>query len=155
MMRTKKNYEILADCRGMYEQEIIDIILENRGIKDVEHFLNPREDDLLPTMKYMADAAKIIENGLDKDRRFGIFFDTDTDGVTAGAIMTRYLRNYTERVSSYINKGKAHGLIGQDITRFENVDVLIIVDSLDKDTSVYEELVKQGKIGRASCRERV
>jgi len=145
MIRTKKNYEILADCRGMYEQEIIDIILENRGIKDVEHFLNPREDDLLPTMKYMADAAKIIENGLDKDRRFGIFFDTDTDGVTAGAIMTRYLRNYTERVSSYINKGKAHGLIGQDIARFENVDVLIIVDSLDKDTSVYEELVKQGK----------
>ena len=145
MMRTKTNYEILADCRGMYEQEIIDIILENRGIKDVEHFLNPREDDLLPTMKYMTDAAKIIENGLDKDRRFGIFFDVDTDGVTAGAIMTRYLRNYTERVSSYINKGKAHGLIGQDIARFENVDVLIIVDSLDKDTSVYEELVKQGK----------
>ena len=89
-MRTKKNYKILADCGGMYEQEIIDIILENRGIKDVEHFLNPREDDLLPTMKYMADAAKIIENGLDKDRQFGIFFDTDTDGVTAGAIMTRY-----------------------------------------------------------------
>ena len=50
-MKTKKNYEILADCRGMYEQEIVDIILENRGIKDVEHFLNPREDDLLQTMK--------------------------------------------------------------------------------------------------------
>ena len=145
MMRTKKNYEILADCRGMYEQEIVDTILENRGIKDVEHFLNPKEDDLLPAMKYMDDAVKIIENGLDTNKNFGIFFDTDTDGVTAGTIMTRYLLNYTERVSSYINKGKAHGLIGQDITRFENVDILIIVDSLDKDTSVYEELIKQGK----------
>ena len=144
-MRTKKNYEILADCRGMYEQEIVDTILENRGIKDVEHFLNPKEDDLLPAMKYMDDAVKIIENGLDTNKNFGIFFDTDTDGVTAGTIMTRYLLNYTERVSSYINKGKAHGLIGQDITRFENVDILIIVDSLDKDTSVYEELIKQGK----------
>ena len=44
-MRTEKNYKILADCRGMYEQEIVDIILENRGIKDVEHFLNPKEED--------------------------------------------------------------------------------------------------------------
>ena len=144
-MRTKKNYKILADCRGMYEQEIVNTILENRGIKDVEHFLNPREDDLLPAMKHMDDAAKIIENGLDINKNFGIFFDTDTDGVTAGTIMTRYLRNYTKRVSSHINRGKAHGLIGQDITRFENVDILIIVDSLDKDTSVYKELVKQGK----------
>ena len=173
-MRTKKNYKVLADCRGMYEQEIVDTILENRGINDIEHFLNPREDDLLPTMKCMVSAAKIIENGLDKNRRFGIFFDVDTDGVTAGAIMTRYLCKYTEQVYSYINKGKAHGLIKQDISRFDNIDILIIVDSLDKDTSVYKKLVKQGKqiivldhhtietnyddyikIGRASCRERV
>ena len=142
---TKKNYKVLADCRGMYEQEIVDTILKNRGIKDVVHFLTPEDDDLLPPMKYMEDAAKIIEDGLDTGKQFGVFFDTDTDGVTAGTIMTRYLHNYTERVSSYINKGKAHGLIGQDISKFENVDILIIVDSLDKDTSAYEKLVKQDK----------
>lgn len=144
-MRTEKNYKILADCRGMYEQEIIDTILENRGIKDVEHFLNPKEEDLLPTMDRMVYAAKIIEDGIDSEKQFGVMFDVDTDGVAAGAIMTRYLLHYTERVFPYINKGKAHGLIGQDITRFGSVDILIIVDSLDKDTSVYEELVGDGK----------
>lgn len=41
MRLTKTNYKIIADCKGMYEQEIIDMVLENRGIKDVEHFLNP------------------------------------------------------------------------------------------------------------------
>ena len=43
-----KNYKILADCKNMYEQEIIDTIIANRGIKDIEHFLNPKEEDLLP-----------------------------------------------------------------------------------------------------------
>ena len=146
MMRTKKNYNILADCRGMYEQEIIDTILENRGIKDVEHFLNPREEDLLPLDSLMRidDARQIIENGLDNNKIFGVHWDVDTDGVSSGTIMTRYLRNYTDRVSSYINTGKAHGLIEQDLEQFNDVDILIVVDSLDKDTSQYEELHNRG-----------
>lgn len=146
MMRTKKNYNILADCRGMYEQEIIDTILENRGIKDVEHFLNPREEDLLPLDSLMRidDARQIIEKGLDNNKNFGIHWDVDTDGVSSGTIMTRYLRNYTDRVSSYINTGKAHGLIEQDLEQFNGVDILIVVDSLDKDTSQYEELYNRG-----------
>ena len=146
MMRTKKNYNILADCRGMYEQEIVDTILENRGIKDVEHFLNPREEDLLPLDSLMRidDARQIIEKGLDNNKNFGIHWDVDTDGVSSGTIMTRYLRNYTDRVSSYINTGKAHGLIEQDLEQFNGVDILIVVDSLDKDTSQYEELHNRG-----------
>ena len=146
MMRTKKNYNILADCRGMYEQEIVDTILENRGIKDVEHFLNPREEDLLPLDSLMRidDARQIVENGLDNNKNFGIHWDVDTDGVSSGTIMTRYLRNYTDRVSSYINTGKTHGLIEQDLEQFNGVDILIVVDSLDKDTSQYEELHNRG-----------
>lgn len=146
MMRTKKNYNILADCRGMYEQEIVNTILENRGIKDVEHFLNPREEDLLPLDSLMRinDARQIIEKGLDNNKNFGIHWDVDTDGVSSGTIMTRYLRNYTDRVSSYINTGKAHGLIEQDLEQFNGVDILIVVDSLDKDTSQYEELHNRG-----------
>ena len=35
---TKTNYKIIADCKGMYEQEIVDMVLENRGIKDVYVF---------------------------------------------------------------------------------------------------------------------
>ena len=61
-MRTKTNYNVLADCKGMYEQEIIDTILENRGINDVEHFLNPIAEDLLPLDSLMRidDARQII-----------------------------------------------------------------------------------------------
>ena len=146
MRLTKTNYKIIADCKGMYEQEIVDMVLENRGIKDVEHFLNPREEDLLPINSLMRidDARQIIEKGLDNNKNFGIHWDVDTDGVSSGTIMTRYLRNYTDRVSSYINTGKAHGLIEQDLEQFNGVDILIVVDSLDKDISQYEELHNRG-----------
>lgn len=42
---TKTNYNILNDCRGMYEDEIFDTILEQRGIQNVDDFLNPTEDN--------------------------------------------------------------------------------------------------------------
>lgn len=130
----------------MYEQDIVDIILHNRGINNVEHFLNPLKSDLLPLDSlYCIDRArKAIEQGLDKDKSFGVFFDVDLDGIAAGTIMTRYLKHYTDKVSTYINTGKSHGLIGQDIERFNNIDILIIVDSLDKDTSQYEILAQKG-----------
>lgn len=143
---TEKNYNILADCRGMYEQEIIDTILENRGIKDIEHFLNPRTEDFLPldSLQRIDDARYIIENGIDNNRNFGVHWDVDTDGVSSGTIMTRYLMNYTDKVFTYINVGKAHGLIEQDLEQFNDIDILIIVDSLDKDTSQYEKLHNRG-----------
>ena len=47
-MKMKTKYNIKSDCRGMYEEEISNTILEQRGIKDVERFLNPTEEDLLP-----------------------------------------------------------------------------------------------------------
>ena len=97
-----KKYNILFDGRGLYEKEIIDTILKNRGIQDIEHFLNPMKEDLLPlnSLCNIDKATEILEKGVDNNKSFGILFDTDTDGVTAGAIMTRYLRNYTERVCS-------------------------------------------------------
>lgn len=147
MILTKTNYSVIADCKGMYEQEIIDTILENRRIKDVEHFLNPRKEDLLPLDSLMKidEARKIVEQGFDNNNTFGVFFDVDLDGVSSGTIMTRYLQKYTDKVFTYINTGKAHGLIGQDLERFDEVDILIIVDSLDKDISQYEVLHRKGK----------
>ena len=130
----------------MDEQDIVETILENRGIKDVEHFLHPQAEDMLPlgSMKNEDKAAKIVVEGIAEDKQFGVFFDVDTDGVSAGTIMTRYLRNFTDKVSTYINSGKAHGLIGQQVGQFGGVDILIIVDSLDKDVSQYKKLVEMG-----------
>ena len=61
-MMKRMNYNILADCRGMYEQDIFETVCEQRGITDVDHFLNPTEDDMLPldSMINIDKAAKQV-----------------------------------------------------------------------------------------------
>ena len=136
MKTSKKKYNILNDCRGLFEDEVFEIIMQERGIDDPEHFLNPTEDDLLPLddLKNIDKAYRLVMSAVNEDKRIAVHFDTDTDGITSGAVMTRYLKNMTENpVDVYINRGKQHGLANQDIAKFYGYDLLIVVDSLDKD----------------------
>lgn len=142
----KTNYNIKADCRGMYESDIFDIIMQQRGIEDVDHFLNPTEDDLLPfdDLPHVENAYKTMLFHIENGNQITILFDTDCDGITSGTIMTRYLRSMGVECKTLINEGKAHGLLGQDLARFEGTKLLIIVDSLDANTEHYAKLKEQG-----------
>lgn len=146
MIRTKKNYNILNDCRGMYEDEVFDTILQQRRVQDAKHFLNPIEEDLLPLDSlYRIDEAYIrINRAIEENKNIGILFDTDTDGIAAGTIMTRYLRHFTDDIFTYIDDGKQHGLKGQNLQQFASLDLLIVVDSLDEDEIQYKELSEAG-----------
>ena len=142
-----KNYKILNDCRGMYEQDIFDTIIAQRHIDNPERFFNPTEDDLLPldSLKNIDKAFLRVEKALQNNENIAILFDTDTDGVAAGTIITRYSSNFTNnKIVTFIDEGKQHGLIGQDLEKFLSFDLLIIVDSLDKNTSQYEKLKQSG-----------
>lgn len=136
-----KKYNIKIDGRGLMDEEIIELIMENRGIDDVEHFLNPTEDDLLPldALKNIDKAYEIIERHINKKSKIAILADTDTDGITSGAIIARYLKNFTEEdnIDVFINEGKAHGLDKKTNNRFMDYKLLIVVDSLDKNISNY------------------
>lgn len=147
MKKSKKKYNILNDCRQLFEDEVFDIIMQERGINNPEHFLNPTEDDLLPldALKNIDKAYELVMNAIKGDQRIAVHFDTDTDGITSGAIMTRYLKETTENpVDTYINRGKQHGLANQDIGKFYGYDLLIVVDSLDKDETQYKDLKETG-----------
>lgn len=145
-MMTKK-YNIKFDGRGFFENEIIENILNNRNIKDVDHFLNPIEEDLLPlnSMKNITEAYEILDKNIFNKNKIAVLADVDTDGVTSGTIITRYLYNFVpkENIKTFINQGKSHGLIGQDVTRFKGYNLLIIVDSLDKDVSQYKTIKEE------------
>lgn len=130
----------------MYEEDVFEKIMEQRGITDIEHFLNPTEEDLLPldSMYRIKEAARRIEKAIYNGEKIAILFDTDTDGVCSGTIITRYLNNLipVENIFTYIDSGKMHGLIGQDLEKFYDKDLLIVVDSLDKDESCYKGLAE-------------
>lgn len=142
MMTSKKNYKVLNDCRQMYEDEVFEVILKQRGIADPEHFFNPTEDDLFPldSLYRIDEAFDRLDKAIKEDEKIAILFDTDLDGTASGAIITRYLRNFTNNIETYIDEGKQHGLIGQDIEKFFDVDLLIVVDSLDKNELQYKKL---------------
>jgi len=146
MSDIKKNYKIMNKCNGLDAEEIIEKILDSRGIKDVQHFLNPEESDLIPLKQLIGidKGREIIEKGIDEGKKFGIFYDVDLDGISAGTIGYRYLKNYTNNVECYINQGKAHGLLGQDLSRFKELDILIVVDSLDGDITSYKDIAESG-----------
>ena len=140
-------YKYLNDCRSMGTEQIIDTILYERGIKNKKEFLTPFKKNLHPLLKLknIDKASQIILSEVEKNSKIGILFDTDLDGISSGSIMFRYLSNFTKNIIPFINKDKQHGLKGQDLNRFKEIDLLIIVDSLDSDCSSYEKL-KQDKI---------
>ena len=140
----EKKWTVKHDCRGMETSEIIDVILEDRGVEDIITLLRPTEECLVPfeKMKNIDKAAKIIQKNIENDGSFYIHFDTDTDGVSAGSIATRWLKNHTDRVSYGINQGKEHGIANLDIELLKDIDVLWIVDSIETKMFPYERILK-------------
>lgn len=123
-------------------KEFINKILDNRGIKDKDRFLNPSERDLLPLnlLSNIDKAVNVVLDGIKNNKSFYILWDSDSDGITAGTIMTNYLSEYTSNIKIGINEGKVHGLIGQDIEQLKTFDIIIACDSLSSEYDIYKEL---------------
>ena len=142
----KKKWTIKHDCRGLETDEIINIILSDRGVEDINALLYPDEDCLIPfrEMKNIDKAAKIITENIENDGSFFVHFDCDLDGISSGSIAVRWLENYTDRVSYGINQGKEHGIANLDLELLKDIDVLWIVDSIETKMFPYERVLEAG-----------
>lgn len=140
-----KKYNIISDCRGMSANKITETIFRDRGIDDVKHFLNPVKKNLikLNALPNIKTAATIVRKAIASDSLIGVLFDTDTDGIMAGTIMTRYLRKFGVQVKTFIDEGKEHGVIADDLYKYEKLDLLIIVDSLNSNETLYMRLKEE------------
>lgn len=135
------------DGRQMEDDfEIIDAILEARGIEDISDFLKPTEDDMIPfeELKGLDDAYQIIDDAITMGDKFLVLADVDADGCSSNAIITRYLRKCGADVDCIINDGKKHGAEDFDLKLLDGVNVMIIVDSLNNEPSVYKRILDTG-----------
>ena len=135
------------DGRNMEDDfEIIDAILDARGIEDVGAFLKPTIEDMIPfeEMKGLYDAYQVIDDAITMGEKFVILADVDQDGCGANAILARYLRKCGADVKCVINDGKRHGAEGFDLSLLDGVGVMIIVDSLNNEPSVYKRILDTG-----------
>ena len=126
--------------------EIIDAILESRGIEDIGEFLKPSFDALIPfeEMKGLESAYKVIDDAITMGEKFIVLADVDADGVTSNAIITRYLRKCGAEVECVINDGKKHGAEDFDLSLLDGICVMIIVDSLNNNPEVYKRILDTG-----------
>ena len=132
------------DGRQMEDDfEIIDSILEIRNIEDAISFLRPTEENLISFEKMhgLKEAYHIIDDAITMNEKFLVLADVDADGCCSNAIITRYLRKCGADVKCIINDGKKHGVEGFDLTLLHNIDVMIIVDSLNNSPEVYKRII--------------
>lgn len=135
------------DGRQMEDDfEIIDAILDNRGIEDITTFLKPIIEDLIPfeKLKGLNEAYQIIDDAITMGEKFLVLADVDADGCCSNAIITKYLRRCGADVECIINDGKAHGAEHLDLSLLADIDVMIIVDSLNNDPEVYKRILDTG-----------
>lgn len=140
----KKKWNVKIDGRNLDSTEIIDTLLESRGINDVTEFLHPSEDDVLPLerLRNIDKAAQVILDGVDDiDTVFLVYYDTDSDGCTAGSIATRYLEHLGANVFTYINEKKDHGIKNFDTDLLNDVDIVWIVDSIQDSIEPYKRFL--------------
>jgi single-stranded-DNA-specific exonuclease len=131
---------------GMDDAEIIDAILESRDITDVGSFLKPSIDDMIPfdEMNGLEEAYQIIDDAITMGEKFLVLADVDADGCCSNAIITRYLRKCGADVECIINDGKEHGVENLDLSLLDDIDVMIIVDSLNNNPDDYKRILDTG-----------
>lgn len=135
------------DGRQMEDDfEIIEAILDSRGIEDISDFLKPTEDDMIPFEKLngLDEAYRIIDDAITMGEKFLVLADVDADGCSSNAIITRYLRKCGADVECVINDGKKHGAEALNLKLLDGIDVMIIVDSLNNEPSVYKRILDTG-----------
>lgn len=142
----QKKWSVKRDCRGLSTNEIINAILDDRGIEDANNLLYPDEECLVPfeKLKNIDRAAKIILDGIENNKKFLVYYDTDQDGISSGTVATRWLQHNGADVIWAINKGKEHGIAKTDPAVFADADILWIVDSIETKMYPYENAFNFG-----------
>ncbi len=142
MIKDRK-WEVLAKGAKITEENILDIVLANRGItekKEKETFLHPlleevTAENLAIDKKNLTKALKRIEKAIDEKKKIVVFGDYDVDGITGTAILWETLHGIGANVIPYIPNRMDEGY-GLSIAGIENIltkdtdtDLIITVDN--------------------------
>jgi len=155
----KKTPKRRVNPNDSIEEQIASI----RGIKDVNRFLSPTENELFDPyeMKNIEDASNRILKAIHNNENILASYDPDADGVTATTVMLRYLKNYTDNVDYiYGERNDGHGITEQlrikgldeekdaerlersksNLEKVKKCDLLILIDSSSNDVETCKNI---------------
>ncbi|WP_394906638.1 single-stranded-DNA-specific exonuclease RecJ [uncultured Mesonia sp.] len=128
-------------------------LLVQRGIENFEQakaFFRPSLADLHDPflMQDMDIAVNRIEQAIQLNQRILVYGDYDVDGTTSVALMSSYLRNYTENVICYIpdryKEGYGISYQGIDFAHDNEFDLIIALDCGIKAVDKVDYAQKKG-----------
>lgn len=127
----------------------IEQVLYNRGIQNIEHYLNTNDTDILDpsTIANIEEGAKMLVSHIAQNSRVMVQIDSDCDGLTSAAFLLNYLNKLfpafvQNNISYRPHSGKQHGLILDTIP--DNVSLVIAPDSSSEDYEVHQQLKEKG-----------
>ena len=138
-----------------FQSNYLENLLEWRGIKDVNKFLQPTGEFLndFHLLDNLGSAVELVHNVLENKQRVCLVVDADVDGYTSGAIIARFLAHIRPEenfISFKLHDGKQHGLedmideIVDDIDKGEEYGLVILPDSSTNDFEYHEKLGELG-----------
>ncbi len=152
----EKNWLVKNKIKGKFSfEKLLKILLENRGISDVEDFLHP-EINKIPSFKKLHDslgAAKKIVDALKQNKKIVVYGDYDVDGISGTCLLWSFL--YFElseflkiekkdlKILSYIpdRVDEGYGLSTQSLDKLleDDVELIITVDCGVRDKELIQK----------------
>lgn len=158
MKKWKTLGELKSQKAKLEHQEVIDILLKNRGFtskKEIQNFLNPQDPYLLSTDDVEIDRLQLkkslarIEKAIGSKESIVVYTDYDADGITAGTIMWETLHRLGARVMPYVphreKEGYGFSKTGIDAVKIQFDPTLII--TVDHGITAREKIAYAKSLG--------
>lgn len=140
------NYRLIKDSLNDIDNPKQTILL-NRGIENLEQYLNLNEDcthdfNLLDNID---KAVSCFINHIENKSRIHIIVDSDVDGYTSASMVYRYIKHLGEdiNVTYSLHTKKQHG-ISEDVEIPDDCELLIVPDAGSNDIEQCKELTGKG-----------
>lgn len=130
-------------------QNPIETVLKNRGIENVEEYLNLTSDvvqDYLD-LDNMREAVECFVKHYDAQHKIIVMPDSDCDGYTSSAMLYLYIKSLNpDYPVEYVmhQRPKTHGLNSGDVSIPEDARLFIIADASTNDAKECNELIEKG-----------
>lgn len=135
---------------GEYKNDILETVLANRGIEDIDLFLNPTFDLEIDNrlIKHITEGIKMLEKHLTEGNKILLIVDSDADGVTSSSYTYSYLKNqYVDADIQYVfHSEKKHGFTKEMMSKIKEFkpQMVLCIDGGTNDIEEIEEINDMG-----------
>lgn len=140
-MKHKGSLEMLSG------KELLANLLKERGIDDVETFLNPTAEHLQSPFlfKNMEEGCHLLAKHLQNKSRIMLLIDADVDGNTSASVAYQFIKDISGIECIYFtHEQKKHGLHPAIMEQIHDCDLIICPDAATNDVESCKELNERG-----------